>query len=133
MPFLEDSRRVSRVWGDILLVASCNPLLGNFYQYNYKIVVGNGSRIRFWVDKWVGDLCLNAMFPRLSLLSVEKEVSLRLLVERKAKISVAEADVCLRWIASPVGVAAKVVGCAAAVLVCSMFEHMAVCMVAGFG
>ncbi|KAI7980640.1 hypothetical protein LOK49_Contig124G00004 [Camellia lanceoleosa] len=114
MPFLEDSRRVSRVWGDILLVANCNPQLGNFYQYNCKIVVGNGSRIRFWVDKWVGDPCLNAMFPRLSLLSVEKEVSLHLLVERKE-------------------VAAKVVGCAAVVLVYSMFEHMAVCMVAGFG
>ncbi|KAL7222094.1 hypothetical protein ACSBR1_023915 [Camellia fascicularis] len=83
MPFLEDISRVSRVWGDILSVASSNPQLGHFYLSKCRVVARNGSGIRFWIDSWVGEQSLKVLFPRLYLLSVEKDDSLGMLVERK--------------------------------------------------
>lgn len=80
---MEDTSRVSRLWRDILSVASGNVQMGNFYPSKIRIVAGNGSRIRFWADNWVGDQCLKALFPRLFMLSTEKEDSLGMLLEKK--------------------------------------------------
>ncbi|GLT50099.1 hypothetical protein SLA2020_236090 [Shorea laevis] len=38
--------------------------------------VGDGSRVVFWEDKWVGDKSLKDLFPRLFPLSTTKEVLL---------------------------------------------------------
>ena len=35
--------------------------------------VDNGSRVRFWLDKWYGDEPLRDMFPTLLTLVVSKE------------------------------------------------------------
>ncbi|XP_028071288.1 uncharacterized protein LOC114273696 [Camellia sinensis] len=45
----------------------------------------SGHRIRFWVDTWFGSHSLCLEFPRLYSLSVEKEVSLCTIVERKSQ------------------------------------------------
>ncbi|KAL7181996.1 hypothetical protein ACSBR1_040833 [Camellia fascicularis] len=82
-PFAEESCRLSTVWGGILALVSRNSDLGNFYIANCMIIPGNGSRIRFWVDLWLGSHSLCLEFPRLYSLSVEKEVSLCNIVERK--------------------------------------------------
>lgn len=75
---------VSIVWGGILAVASRNSDLGNFYLSNCMIIPGNRSRIRFWVDTWIGSHSFSSEFPRLYSLSVEKKVSLCTIVERKS-------------------------------------------------
>ena len=35
--------------------------------------VGNGKSIKFWKDKWVGELSFEILFPRLYSLSIQKE------------------------------------------------------------
>lgn len=72
-PLPEPQSRVSRVWADKLSVASVNPQLFNFFQSSLCIHIDNGRRNLFWRDRWFGNVCLKEMFPRLFLLSVEKE------------------------------------------------------------
>ena len=38
-----------------------------------SLVVGDGSRILFWHDKWVGDNTLNRLYPQLYVCSNDKE------------------------------------------------------------
>ncbi|CAL5368616.1 unnamed protein product [Camellia sinensis] len=73
----------SKLWGDVLNIGHSNPLLLNLLMEITNIVVGNGIRIQFWDDHWVGNLCVENEFPRLYSLSTEKEVSLSLMMERK--------------------------------------------------
>ncbi|KAL7165108.1 hypothetical protein ACSBR2_040899 [Camellia fascicularis] len=54
----------------------------SFYQENTQIVVGDGARVCFWLDQWLGSHCLKYGFPRLFSLSIEKDIPLKLLVER---------------------------------------------------
>lgn len=37
-------------------------------------VVGDGTRIRFWLDPWVGELPLHVMFPRIFALTIDRTV-----------------------------------------------------------
>ena len=37
------------------------------------LVVGDGSRILFWHDKWVGDNSLKRLYPQLYVCSNDKE------------------------------------------------------------
>ena len=37
-------------------------------------MVGDGSRILFWHDKWTGDVPLKSLYPQLFLCSANKEV-----------------------------------------------------------
>jgi len=37
------------------------------------VVVGNGNKTSFWLDKWVGDIPLSERIPRLYSLSNQKE------------------------------------------------------------
>jgi len=38
--------------------------------------VGNGTRISFWHDLWVGNMTLNAAFPALFRMAVAKDASI---------------------------------------------------------
>lgn len=35
--------------------------------------LGEGSKTRFWLDKWVGESTLKARFPRLFQISLQRE------------------------------------------------------------
>jgi len=35
--------------------------------------VGDGTRIHFWNDKWIGDNTLKSLYPKLYVYSVDKE------------------------------------------------------------
>ncbi|CAL5443483.1 unnamed protein product [Camellia sinensis] len=39
----------------------------------YRVERGDGNRIRFWIDKWLGNVSLKDEFPRLFSLSTDKE------------------------------------------------------------
>jgi len=45
----------------------------NWFEGRIRWKLGNGRRIRFWEDKWVGNLQLKQKFPRLHFLSPNKE------------------------------------------------------------
>ncbi|CAL5408767.1 unnamed protein product [Camellia sinensis] len=42
---------------------------------NTQIQIGNGARIMFWKDTWIGDRCLKKVFPRLYKLSIDRRKS----------------------------------------------------------
>ncbi|KAL7185265.1 hypothetical protein ACSBR2_027235 [Camellia fascicularis] len=54
-----------------------------FFVDNCSFKVGNGSRIRFWIDRWCNGLCLKSSFPLLYNLSSDKEGSLHNFFVRK--------------------------------------------------
>lgn len=74
----------SWICSDILSVAQSNPRLFNFYQENVEIKVGNGSRILFWEDAWKGSCCIQVKYPRSFSISIDKGVTLKEMVDKKA-------------------------------------------------
>ncbi|XP_028066878.1 uncharacterized protein LOC114269715 [Camellia sinensis] len=87
-------RRWSKLWGDIIAVAEHSTNLFQFFANNFQIKVGDGNRVRFWLDVWHGGFCFKEVFPRLFSLSTEKNGSLKFFVDKKG-ISGAW-DLCLR-------------------------------------
>ncbi|CAL5323657.1 unnamed protein product [Camellia sinensis] len=83
LPPINSSARLSRIWGDVLAVASLNQPLVEFFVEKFQIKAGKGSRIKFWYDKWLGGSCLKDEFPRLFSLSTVKDGSLSFFFERK--------------------------------------------------
>ena len=73
MPVVESASKCSRVWQDIISIHHQHPMEFGFFKENLEIQLGNGSRIRFWQDAWIGDACLKAEFPRLYSLSINKD------------------------------------------------------------
>ncbi|GKV40806.1 hypothetical protein SLEP1_g48407 [Rubroshorea leprosula] len=67
------SLHMSRVWKDIVGVGSGSERLGLMLGKGFKWEIGDGSRVAFWDDKWVGDKPLKDLFPRLYALSLTKE------------------------------------------------------------
>ena len=43
------------------------------FAKHFSFVVGDGSRILFWHDKWIGDVPLKILYPQLFLCSANKE------------------------------------------------------------
>nr|KYP36537.1 Putative ribonuclease H protein At1g65750 family [Cajanus cajan] len=68
------SRSDSIWWRDLLLV--CGGIeQDNWFERQLKWKIGSGSRVRFWLDSWMGTVCLAKVFPRLFNIS-EKQNSL---------------------------------------------------------
>ncbi|GKA12831.1 hypothetical protein Tco_0692377 [Tanacetum coccineum] len=49
----------------------------NFFEF-MRIKVGNGDSTAFWDDKWIGDIVLKDMYPRIYALETCKAVSVRI-------------------------------------------------------
>ena len=86
-PIYGSSAQCSRVWSDILRLEHSNPNLFCFFMDNSVIQVGNGMGVRFWEDSWASNKCLNEDFPRLFELSVEKEVTLKQMMDKRNGLS----------------------------------------------
>lgn len=69
-------------FGVILKVSHSNSYLFNIFLNNSQLIVGNGDRIHFWTDTWVGNLSVKSAFPRLFSLSLEKDITLKVVAER---------------------------------------------------
>uniref|UniRef100_A0A2N9G1S1 Reverse transcriptase domain-containing protein n=1 Tax=Fagus sylvatica TaxID=28930 RepID=A0A2N9G1S1_FAGSY len=46
------------------------------YFHNVEFVVGQGTRVSFWKDKWCGDISLMALFPTLFTCSSNREATI---------------------------------------------------------
>ncbi|GLT77858.1 hypothetical protein SLA2020_494130 [Shorea laevis] len=68
---------VSKIWGDIISIRGKSEELRNMLVKGFRWEVGNGCRVGFWRDIWVGDKSLRDLFPRLFQLAISKEGSIK--------------------------------------------------------
>lgn len=83
-PVLATNESTSKIWEDILLMVQRKSRLFHFYKDNVEILIGNGDRVSFWSDPWMGSTNLLSQFPRLFQLVEDKELSLSLRIARKS-------------------------------------------------
>ena len=46
---------------------------GHFITNKMSFLVGNGQRVKFWIEKWCGDTPLSHSFPSLFAITSSKE------------------------------------------------------------
>lgn len=73
-PSSKPNRLWSGVWRDITLVGKRDENLLGVYLTNTKIQLGEGTKVRFWLDVWVGEATLQREFPRIFRLCSQKSV-----------------------------------------------------------
>jgi hypothetical protein len=71
----EGCRNVSGWWQMCNVREGVGLGVGNWFDDNTRLVVGNGRNTYFWTDKWLGGAPLKLQFSRLFDLSVHKEYS----------------------------------------------------------
>ncbi|KAL7212420.1 hypothetical protein ACSBR2_015161 [Camellia fascicularis] len=81
-PELVRGGRVSKLWEDIVGILLSKPEILGFFQSNSTLVLGDGLRLRFWLDRWAGNVCFKDEFPRLFLLANHKFESVSMLRSR---------------------------------------------------
>jgi len=59
-------------WKDLGIICEANKE-SNWFDQRIRWKIGNGSRIKFWEDWWVGEQTLKEKFPRLYGVSVLKD------------------------------------------------------------
>ncbi|KAE8721931.1 pentatricopeptide repeat-containing protein [Hibiscus syriacus] len=62
----------SWIWKSVVLNHFKNDQFGAKFRSNFKVRVGDGGSIRFWLDSWAHDSPLKVIFPRLYVLSINK-------------------------------------------------------------
>ncbi|GKV29207.1 hypothetical protein SLEP1_g38153 [Rubroshorea leprosula] len=65
--------KVSKIWRDIIRIGGLSLKLRNMLVEGFKWEVGEGNRVGFWSDRWIGVKSLRNLFPRLFALSVKKD------------------------------------------------------------
>ncbi|GKV12577.1 hypothetical protein SLEP1_g23703 [Rubroshorea leprosula] len=65
--------RVSKLWRDIIRMGGQSSRLKNMLVEGFKWEVGEGNKVDFWLERWVGEKTLRDLCPRLYALSVKKE------------------------------------------------------------
>ncbi|GKV51081.1 hypothetical protein SLEP1_g57759 [Rubroshorea leprosula] len=65
--------RTSKLWGDIIRIGGQSWKHRNMLAEGFKWEVGEGNKVAFWHEWWVGDKNLRDLFPRLFELSMKKE------------------------------------------------------------
>lgn len=71
-PELVRGGKMSKIREDIVGIVLSKPEVLGFFQSNSTIVLGDGLRSRFLLDKWAGSVCLKDVLPRLFLLALNK-------------------------------------------------------------
>ncbi|XWS41090.1 hypothetical protein CRYUN_Cryun17cG0050600 [Craigia yunnanensis] len=73
MPFTKNYKRFSSVWRNIIRPLISQSNYSTIFVFDLRFSLGNGSKIKFWRDNWTnrGTLCI--IFPRIFILSANKE------------------------------------------------------------
>lgn len=74
LPRLPSSGKVSVLWRDICSIGETSSCIGSILQEGFRLVVQSGQGISFWNQVWLGDTTLKEEFPRLYLISTQKEM-----------------------------------------------------------
>ncbi|MED6164220.1 hypothetical protein PIB30_087595 [Stylosanthes scabra] len=61
------------VWDSILGINTSDKELSEIFRQGKHLVVGDGRKVRFWHDVWLKDGVMKELFPRLFMLSSDKE------------------------------------------------------------
>lgn len=72
-PLLPNHGSISNIWKDICHIGNPETIIGQIISHGFKIKVNSGNATKFWSHAWIGDQTLEANFPRLFLLSTQKE------------------------------------------------------------
>ncbi|GLT34074.1 hypothetical protein SLA2020_086180 [Shorea laevis] len=64
---------MSKVWRDIIRIGGQSLKLRNMLGEGFKWEVGEGNKVAFWQERWIGEKNLKDLCPRLYALSVKKE------------------------------------------------------------
>ncbi|GKV12521.1 hypothetical protein SLEP1_g23652 [Rubroshorea leprosula] len=68
-----EGSRMSKLWRDIIRMGGQSSRLRNMLVEGFKWEVGEGNKVDFWQERWVGDKTLRDLCPRLYAPSVKKE------------------------------------------------------------
>ncbi|GKV47438.1 hypothetical protein SLEP1_g54342 [Rubroshorea leprosula] len=68
-----DTVQVSRIWRDVISIGLRSSSLKKMLVNGFKWEVGDGSRVRFWREVWIGEKPLRELCPRLFELAVKKD------------------------------------------------------------
>ncbi|GKU96326.1 hypothetical protein SLEP1_g9574 [Rubroshorea leprosula] len=67
------NQRMSKIWRDIIKIEGRSMKLRNMLVEGFKWEVGEGNRVSFWSEPWVGNKTLRVLYPRLYEFSTNKE------------------------------------------------------------
>ncbi|KAI8543503.1 hypothetical protein RHMOL_Rhmol08G0223300 [Rhododendron molle] len=73
LPYLPRAGHVTNIWRDICSLGDPHSSFGSILIEGLRIQVNYGKDTSFWNDIWLGDRTLKEAFPRLFLVSSQKE------------------------------------------------------------
>ncbi|GKV43599.1 hypothetical protein SLEP1_g50869 [Rubroshorea leprosula] len=65
--------KVFKIWSDVIKIGGMSAGLRNMVVKGFRWELGDGSRVGFWREIWVGDKLLRDLCPRLYELAIHKE------------------------------------------------------------
>ncbi|GKV39565.1 hypothetical protein SLEP1_g47323 [Rubroshorea leprosula] len=68
-----ESLRMSRIWRDVISVGGKSIKLHDMLRKGFRWMVGDGRRVGFWREIWVGGKSLKELCPRLFELAMNKD------------------------------------------------------------
>lgn len=69
----QSSSNIGGLWSAIMKVDSWNDKIKRVLKQGWWMRIGDGRKIKFLKDKWLGDIPLKDKFPRLYLISLQRE------------------------------------------------------------
>ena len=76
LPNVNGVGRFSWIWADIVQVGSRQTQIASYFNDNVEVRVGNGRTALFWYDRWLGGRVLKDVFPKLFMLSINKNCAI---------------------------------------------------------
>ncbi|KAL9687275.1 hypothetical protein QQ045_031674 [Rhodiola kirilowii] len=70
-------RKISKSWKDILEVVKGSSEVGQAFREGLQVKLGNGSKLRFWDDTWLGDSPLKVSYKKLWSLASNKKAKVK--------------------------------------------------------
>ncbi|KAL9671726.1 hypothetical protein QQ045_009297 [Rhodiola kirilowii] len=70
-------RKISKPWKDILRVVKGSSEVGLAFREGLQVKLGNGSKLRFWDDTWLGDRPLKVTYDKLWSLASNKKAKVK--------------------------------------------------------
>jgi len=65
-------RGLPSLWNDIRRMANVDNPVSQGFVHNAQVQLGDGERVRFWEDIWIGETALQVTFPSLYRVSSQQ-------------------------------------------------------------
>jgi len=91
------TKKVHSTWWQDVCRISDKDALGNWFDHRCQWRLGDGSRVKFWKDRWVDDQVLKEKFSRLFMISQCSESVVGDIVHRENITSEGCSRWCLGW------------------------------------